>query len=142
MLAEDIFDPNPPGTDVPREGYYLWRRRERVDQPVRIWFGQPIDHERPGRLLERSWRWQMLVSGHSVPIFDFEREDRFDPVWTDIWPQCSGLPAHPDGPTSPRARAEYRYLLARIEHAQLNDPNDPFGSPGRKVDLRTATLPF
>lgn len=113
-------------------GWYQWLRRGRPAQPVRIWFGPPSDPE-TGEEMARSWRWQMLVSGRPVVAVAEDREDPFDPVWADVWPQVSA---------DPIPRAEYEFLLATIEHARLHDPNSPFARPERKINLMTATLPY
>jgi hypothetical protein len=139
MGAEDIFDPNPRSTDAPRAGFYEWTRRGRPPQPVAIFYGFPIDYELEGtidvtkaRRLDRSPRWQMLVSGRPVAFEEDDKLSPWDPLWSDVWPHCSG---------SPISCSEYVYLVARIDHAQSWGDRDPFAAPHRRIDLNEAAMP-
>ena len=105
----------------PVEGFYLHRRRDCVDMPVKVWFGAPLDEE--GNERERSHRWQLALAGDVL-----EAEE-----WDRIWPRCAALPID---------QAEYDYRIARINYARAADPDDPFGAVGGQVDFLTAPLPF
>lgn len=131
---DDLFNPDPGGADAPLPGFYQWLLRGRPPQPVRIWFGSPPDPV-TGELLDRSPRWQMLVSGRPALLAEEDRDELEigrTPLWGDVWPQCSG---------SQIAEAEYNYLLASIEHARAYEPDNPFARPGRRIDLNTAAMP-
>ena len=132
MAPDDLFDPRPEGSDAPVAGFYQWLRHGRPAVPVRIWFGPPLDPE-TGEEMDRSWRWQMLAAGRPVVALEEDRDGPFDPVWADVWPQVSHDPIPP---------SEYEFLIATIRHAESYDPDSPFAKPFRKIDLRSATLPF
>ncbi|QEH79910.1 hypothetical protein EIK56_17935 [Sphingomonas sp. C8-2] len=74
------FDP-----DAPIPGYYRMRLRSGgVFVAIRIWFGQPPNHEHAidpttARVLDRSYRWQATANGEIIPL------DR-------VWPQCAADP--------------------------------------------------
>ena len=74
------FDP-----DAPIAGYYRMRLRSGgVFVAIRIWFGQPPNHEHAidpttARVLDRSFRWQATANGEIIPL---ER----------VWPQCADDP--------------------------------------------------
>lgn len=106
--------------DALEEGYYRIRRNAgSVWRPIAIWFGPPLDPV-TGEELERSWRWQILFCG------------RF--IWDEslVWPYCKGEPID---------RAEYDYLIARLQHAE-RDPRDPYAHPTGRVDWLTSTPTF
>jgi hypothetical protein len=135
VTVEDLFDPSPEGADAPRPGLFQLYRRGRPEQPVKIWFGPPLD-PLTRQPLERSHRWNMLLNDEPVsadPTFREPEGDPYAPWWGDVWPQCSG---------SPIAPGHYAYLVASIRHARQHDPEHPFARPDRKIDLRTAPLPF
>lgn len=104
----------------PVEGFYLHRRRNCVDMPVKVWFGPPID-PLTCEEMDRSHRWQIM-------LVDDVLED-----WIDVWPRCAALPID---------RSEYEYRIARIEYARNHDPDDPFGAVNGQIDLFSAPLPF
>lgn len=134
MGLDEIFNPRPSGADAPREGTYQWLRRGRPAQPVRILYGRPVD-PLTGQAMDRSPRWQMWVAGQLVepdPIYGVDENDPFAPTWADVWPRCAA---------DTITYGEYRYLLERINYARAHDDADPFGQPGRRIDLRTATVP-
>lgn len=114
-----LFDPAPDMADAPRAGFYRHRRIGRVDRPVRIWFGPPLDPE-TGEEMDRSPRWQIMLTG---AVLEFDR-------WNLVWPSCQ---------SDPIPQAEYDYLLAR---AATSDPTDPFGSDTGRIDPLQAALPF
>ncbi|MBX9814054.1 MAG: hypothetical protein K2X76_05070 [Sphingomonas sp.] len=115
-------------------GFYLLPRRRagRVDLPVRIWFGPPEDED--GTPLDRSPRWQVAIAG---TVLDFYEPVRLGGMTIsaldDVWPACA---AHPID------EADYRYRIARQDYAAAHDPEDPFGTPGARIDPMTARLPF
>lgn len=114
------------------EGFYLISRRRanRVDMPVRIWFGAPIDED--GNELDRSPRWQVMVCGVLLDQSIHIGGIAIDTV-ADIWPACADAPI---------TRDDYDYRIARAAWAAENDPHDPFGSPAGRIDPMTAPLPF
>lgn len=120
------------GADAVREGFFLviGARRQRVDMPVRIWFGPPTDED--GFELDRSPRWQIALCGmvldEPVTLGGLRIE-----TLSDIWPACA---AHEI------TRDEYDYRIARQSWAAAHDPLDPFGTPGGRIDPMTAPLPF
>lgn len=116
------------------EGFYLIRmaRARRVDMPVRIWFGPPIDPDDPKETLDRSPRWQIQICG---ALFDQEPLSFNGIKFTslpDFWPRCARDPIPED---------DYAFRIRRQEWAAAYDPLDPMGSPGGKVDPMTARLP-
>lgn len=112
-------------------GFYLHYRRGRVMLPVAVWFGPPPDLELGG-VLDRSPRWNVALGGI---LLDDEREQPAAPAATiaDVWPGCKGRPID---------KAEYDYRLARIRHARLHEPDDPFAHPTGRVNHMTAPPPF
>jgi len=107
-----------PTGDEPRAGFYRVRLvKGGVFVAVRLWFGQPIDPDRP-RLLDRSWRWQALANGRAVPV------DR-------VWPRCVADPID---------ESEYRWLLCDRRWARRWAPHLPEADPLRPVDFRTLTF--
>lgn len=135
MILEDLFHPDPEGTDAPRAGTYQLLLRGRPPQPVRILYGPPVDPV-TGEQLDRGWRWQMTVNGRAAIFCDEERDDDA-PVrqilWTDVWPRCAG---------DPIPYPEYAYLVGRIAHAEVHDEASPFAAPTRRIDLGQASMPF
>ena len=133
-MIVDRFFRKQPGTDALVEGYYLLQRRraQRVDMPVHIWFSPPPDPI-TGDRLDRSPRWQVKVAG---VLLDHEPVRiggiQFNDI-ADLWPACA---------QEPITRAEYEFRMQRQEWATLYDPDDPFGTPGAKIDPMTAPLPF
>ena len=125
------------GADGLVEGYYLIQRRmaRRVDVPVRIWFGPPLERDDDGKWVEmdRSPRWQINIAGELLEDEPF----RFGNVWIDelgdFWPQCA---------TCPIDQADYDYRVERQSWAAQYDPDDPFATPGGRIDPMTARLPF
>lgn len=120
------------GADALVEGYYLIlrRRANRVDMPVRIWFGAPIDEN--GEELDRSPRWQLAVCGMLI-----DAPVKIGGIWiesiADVWPGCAAAPI---------TAADYAFRIARQGWAAANDPGDPFGTPAGHIDPMTAPLPF
>lgn len=84
--------------------------------PVRIWYGPPLDPE-TGEELDRSPRWQALVNGEEV-----DGPNEVEWVW--VWCSNKGI-----------TEAEYRYMLAKKEHAEKFAPELPEASPREKIDL-------
>jgi hypothetical protein len=133
-MIEEPFLREQPGADALEEGFYLIRRRaraQRVDVPVRIWFGPPLDPE-TREPLERSWRWQIELAGYPFDEVLVIGGITFAAV-SDFWPVVKREPID---------EAEYRFRLQRQEWAAEFDEYDPFGTPGGRIDPMTATLPF
>lgn len=105
--------------DEPIAGYYRKRRRDAVWRPIAIWHGPPLDPW-DGTELDRSWRWICLFAGRHIDL-------------ATVWPDCQ---------KNPIDRAEYEYLLARIDHAARHDPTDPYGHKSGSIDWLTAPPPF
>ena len=122
------------GADGLVEGYYLLRSAGRVDIPIRIWFGAPLDPD-TGELLDRSPRWQVRVYGIDAsdpeypPLIYGRPMEKIE----DVWPKCARWPT---------SEADYRYRVERAEWAEQYDAADPFGTKSGKVDHMTAPLPF
>jgi hypothetical protein len=120
------------GADALVEGYYLIQRRRarRVDVPVRIWFGAPIDPD-TGDEMDRSHRWQIEIAGVL-----FDQPLTFGGITisavTEFWPAIVREQID---------EADYRFRIARAEWAQEFDPEDALGSPGGKINAMTARLP-
>ena len=133
-MIPDRFNRRQDGADGMREGHWLIlrHRANRVDIPVRIWFGPPNDPE-TGEIMDRSWRWRIEIAGAelgeeplivgNIPFNDI----------ASFWPSCQ---------THPIDRHEYEYRIERQSWAALHDPSDPFATPGGKINAMTATLPF
>lgn len=132
MLFALPYSRQQPGADAVREGFYLLRREGRVDVPIRIWFGWPLDPE-TNELLDRSPRWQLEVNG--VVAGDPDRPAILygQPVETleGIWPECG---------RHPTTLEDYSFRVARARYAREFDLSDPFANGGR-VDPMTAPLP-
>lgn len=132
MIIPDPWVRDRDGADALCEGHYLIQRRrsDRVDMPVRIWFGPPIDED--GAELDRSPRWQLAICGVVI-----DTPTRIGGIWietiADVWPACASEPITPD---------DYAFRIARQSWAALNDPDDPFGTPAGRIDPMTAPLPF
>ena len=97
----------------------LYRIRRGVWRPVAVIHGPPLDPvtDEP---LDRSPRWQILYCGRM--IWDH----------TLVWPACWANPID---------RAEYTYLIERMEFAKAYDPRDLFGSMSSRIDLLNCTPP-
>lgn len=106
-------------TDEPQAGWY--KRvlvKGGVMVPARIWVYQNVDRE-TGELVEDELL-QCEVNGQ----------------YADAQDQWSWLASNPI------SRAEFNYLMARIEHAVRHEPDDAFADPRRPVDLNSLPLPF
>lgn len=118
------------GADALVEGSYLIRRAGRVDVPVRVWFGAPLDET--GQELDRSPRWQVQVGFQLLEqepvVVGGIRIVNLD----DIWPACARLPIDKD---------EWKHRLERAEWAAEYDPDDAHAEIGGRVDPMTARLP-
>jgi hypothetical protein len=132
-MIPDPFVRDRCGADPLIEGFYLIQssRGKRVDVPVHVWFGGPLDPE-TGEELDRSPRWQIQIGFQlleEVPM-------RVGAVWindiTDVWPMCMRWPIE---------EAEYRYRLERASWAGNYDPMDPHGEIGGRIDPMTCRLP-
>jgi hypothetical protein len=114
------------------EGFYLIQRRraERVEIPVRIWWGPPVDPD-TGEVLDRSPRWQIEIAGAA-----FDQPLSFSDMTlravTDFWPACAREPID---------EVDYRYRVDRAAWSAEHDPNDALATPGGRIDPMTATLP-
>lgn len=115
------------------EGFYLIKRRRagRIDMPVRIWFGAPLDEE--GNELDRSHRWQIMVAGILLGDEPLAIGGVTIAHLSDLWPACADEPIDRD---------EYDYRIERAAWAAQYDPTDPFATPGGRIDPMTAPLPF
>lgn len=131
-MIDEPFLREKDGADALVEGYYLIQRRRarRVDIPVRIWFGAPLDPE-TGEEMERSHRWQIEIAG--VP---FDEPLAFGGITfaavTDFWPACA---------CEPIDRTDYIFRIERAAWAQEHDPQDALGTPGGKINPMSARLP-
>ncbi len=132
MIIADPWIRDRGGADALVEGHYLILRRRsgRVDMPVRIWFGPPIDDE--GNELDRSPRWQVAICG-TVIDEAMTIGGIFIETIADIWPACA---------SEPITAEDYAFRIARQGWAAANDPDDPFGTPAGHIDPMTAPLPF
>lgn len=122
------------GPDGLAGGLFLIQRHRanRVDIPVRIWWGPPADPE-TGELLDRSPRWRIHLAGTEFDGEPVRLGNITIYAVTDFWPTCA---------TAPIDEREYAYRLERQAWAAIYDPDDPFATPGGRVDPMTATLPF
>jgi hypothetical protein len=117
------------------EGHYLIVRpmSRRVDIPVKVWFGQPIDPEGNGQdTLDRSPRWQIKVGFDLVGDDEFRVGGMRFRQLEDIWPACARYPIEQE---------DYEFRIQRAAWAIENDPNDAMGRFGGKIDPMTCTLP-
>lgn len=94
---------------------------------VRLWLGfgkqdgrELDDDGKPNPTIARGWQWRAMLDGVEVH------------PWK-VWPGCSGEPI---------TEAEYRYLLARRDHAVKHDTDSPFASPRQPVNWLTAKIDF
>lgn len=131
-MIVDPFTRSTGGPDDLVEGYYLveFRRARRVNIPVRIWFGAPIDPD-TGEEMDRSHRWQIEIAGVAFTEPLTFGGIRFNAV-TDFWPAIM------------RSRVdviEYRVRVERAAWAQEYDLDDALGTPGGKISAMNATLP-
>ncbi len=130
-MIPDAFHFERTGADPLIAGHYLVRRGGRVDIPVRIWFGPPVDPE-TGEELDRSPRWQVQVG------FDRLEEEpvRVGGIWiedlTDVWPSCGRFPVD---------EADYAYRMERATWSAQYDPDDAHAEVGGRIDPMTCTLP-
>jgi hypothetical protein len=141
-MIEIMFHPVQAGADALTVGFFLLKKRRggRVDVPVRVAFSPPPDPDAPGPLidrpaLDRSPRWMVEINGvlfgdPDNPVCIAGREVT---TLEGIWPEAK---AHPS------TEEEYRYRVARADHAELYDDRDPFGGTAAYVDPLTATLPM
>jgi hypothetical protein len=106
-------------------------RGQRVDVPVKVWFGQPEDPE-TGEALDRSARWQIKI-GFNVMGEEPMRVGAltFNDI-TDVWPTCMRWPI---------TEEEYRYRLERAAWASSYDEDDPHAVIGGRIDPMTCRLP-
>lgn len=130
MDLERFFEPASDAPDAFRAGTYQWRRVGRVDVPVRIWWGPPLDPD-TGRVLDRSWRWHIEVGGRSIENWaEWQRRDPGE-VLDSIWPKVAREPID---------TGRYQYLKAMKAWAVENDPYSAFASKSGKVDLLSDTI--
>jgi hypothetical protein len=124
------------GADALEEGYFLLKKRRagRIDVPVRVFFGPPLDPD-TGEEMDRAPLWQLEINGVNAGYPERPACISGRPVDSleGIWPECKSEPID---------KAEYDYRVARADWAEQHDENDPFGGTGAKVDPMTATLPF
>lgn len=109
--------------DQPIPGYYTMSlARGGIQVPVKIWFGLPIidDEEQ-----DRGPRWNCEINGKTTRNADGVTElldiDR-------AWPWCAKRKID---------EAEYRYLIARLNHAKEYRPDHPAANAHKKMDLRS-----
>lgn len=119
--------------DALEEGYFLLQRRRarRVDMPVRIWFGAPVDPENPDATLDRSPRWQIMIAGVMIDQPDRLGGLSIDSL-ADIWPACRNDIID---------REDYEFRMASQNWAAINDPDDARATPGGRIDPLTTRLP-
>ena len=132
-MIPDPFIREHRGADALVEGYYLIQssRGRRVDVPVRVWFGQPLDPE-TGEQMDRSQRWQIQVG---LQLLE-ELPMRVGALWindiTDIWPHCARWPI---------SQEEFAYRVERNSWAAAYDETDPHGEIASRIDPLTCRLP-
>lgn len=133
-MIPDRFNRRQEGADALREGYWLIQRRRanRVDMPVRVWFGAPEDPD-TGEVMDRSPRWRIQIGGVEIDEDPIALGGRTFESLTDFWPSCC---------RDPIDEAEYRFRMDRQEWASQYDPEDPFAAIGGRIDPMSATLPF
>ncbi len=131
-MIDEPFLREQDATDALVEGYYLVQRRRarRVDIPVRIWFGAPIDPD-TGEEMDRSPRWQIEIAGEA-----FDEPLTIGGVTflavSDFWPAIAREPID---------EIEYRFRIERALWAQQHDPDDALANPGGRISAMSATLP-
>lgn len=131
-MIPDPFIRDRAGADPLIEGYYLLERRRagRIDVPMRVWFGPPVDED--GEEMDRSPRWQIQIGFALLE----EEELRIGGIWIrnldDIWPVAL---------KNPIDEAEWNYRLDRHEWAAAYDQHDAFSEIGGKIDPLTVSLP-
>ena len=109
----------PVNDGTPRGGWYKRRFvRGGVFVPARIWMVQDICSDTGELLSDEFMRCE--VNGRCA-----DPED----AWTWI---CA----------NPITEQEFRYLVARIDHAVLHEPNAPFAAPARPFDLNRSPILF
>lgn len=120
--------------DALEEGYFLLQRRRarRVDIPIRIWFGAPLDPD-TGEELDRSHRWQIMIGNRLVEQDPFFVGGISVTSLADIWPACRNDPIDSE---------DYAFRIERQEWAAEYDPGDAFATPGGKISPMTVQLPF
>jgi hypothetical protein len=133
-MIPDIYLYEQPGADRLIEGFYLIQRRraERVDIPVRIWFGPPLDEE-TGEPLDRSWRWNIQIAGMSLGEDEIRVGGLNVSNLSDFWPACA---------RDEIEQSEYDDRIALAAWAAEHAPDDAFATPGGRIDPMTARLPF
>lgn len=131
-MIEEPFLRVQDGADALVEGCYLIQRRRarRVDIPVKIWFGAPIDPETREEL-DRSHRWQIEIAGVAFDQPLTLGGITFSAV-TDFWPAI-GL--------EPISASDYAFRIQRAAWSQAHDPDDAMATPGGRINAMTATLP-
>lgn len=105
--------------DVPTPGFY--RIRLVKGGPwvaLHIWLGPSIDPATGEEVTERGFRWQCAINGGERVPFD------------NYWPGCA---------CDPIDREEHDRIAAE---SRTMDPASPFYDPRKRIDLRTAALPF
>jgi len=121
------------GADALVEGYYEidLSRAGRVNIPVRVWFGQPLD---PVTLepLERSERWQVQVGFSALHDEPLEFAGIRIETLSDVWPTVH---------KNPISRQKWSHMLERSEWAASYDDQDPFAEFGGKIDPFNCSLP-
>lgn len=104
--------------DLPEPGCYrIVLRKGAPASALRIWLGPSIDPATGQDSHDRGWFWQCTVNGQRV---DFH----------DHWPGCA---------REPISREEHDRL---VERNATMDETSPFYDPKRRVDLRSAPMPF
>ena len=110
---------NPAIDQTPQCGWYKRKLvKGGVFVPARIWMFQEVDLS-TGELLSDEML-QCEVNGCFA-----DPED----AWSWV---CS----------NPITEQEYRYLAARIDFATRHEPDDPFATPTKAIDLNQTPIPF
>lgn len=89
---------------------------------VKIEFAPPGNPEAadPHERTLGPWQWRATRGGRAVNVFD-------------VWPWCGRYPID---------RAEFDYLEALRQHAEVHEPDLPEANPRQAVDLLTTPTPF
>ena len=131
-MIDEPFVREQGGADALVEGFYLIQRRRarRVDIPVHIWWGPPLDPD-TGEEMDRSPRWQIELAGAL-----FDQPLTFGGITftaiSDFWPAVG---------REPISEVDYRFRVSRAAWAQEHDPDDALGSPGGRINPMSARLP-
>lgn len=96
--------------------------------PVKVWHGQPADPE-TGEPLDRSLRWQVVLSGAEVDPMTVLIETYSQPV-------SAVLKGHAI------TKEDYDHMLEVHTWAVQHSPQSPEANPRKAIDLMTAPLPF